>query len=81
MRTVIVSGAIANKPFNGGNVWAVMNWVLGLKKLGFDVHFLEQIAEAVASTHRGILLLWKPVRISTSSNGPPGISVWKARPR
>ena len=44
MTTVVVAGALANKPFNGGNVWAVMNWVAGLRRLGFDVVFVEQIA-------------------------------------
>src|SRR6185295_2950762 len=39
----IVSGALANKPFNGGNAWTRLSWVCGLKNLGFDVCFLEQI--------------------------------------
>jgi hypothetical protein len=41
--TVVVSSVIANKPLNGGNAWAVLSWVLGLKKLGFRVYFVEQI--------------------------------------
>jgi hypothetical protein len=44
MTTVVVSSAIANKYLNGGNAWTVLSWVLGLKKLGFRVHFLEQIS-------------------------------------
>jgi hypothetical protein len=44
MATVFVSSVIANKPLNGGNAWAVLSWVLGLKKLGFRVYFVEQIA-------------------------------------
>jgi hypothetical protein len=43
MTTVVLSSVIANKPFNGGNAWAVLSWVLGLKALGFDVYFVEQI--------------------------------------
>jgi hypothetical protein len=43
MTTVVVSSVIANKPLNGGNVWAVLGWVLGLKSLGFRVCFVEQI--------------------------------------
>jgi hypothetical protein len=43
MTTVVVSSVIANKPLNGGNAWAVLSWVLGLKKLGFRVYFVEQI--------------------------------------
>ena len=44
MTTVVVSSAIANKYLNGGNAWVVLNWVLGLKKLGFRVCFIEQIS-------------------------------------
>jgi hypothetical protein len=40
---VIVSGAIANKLFNGGAAWTRLNYVLGLQKLGCDVYFVEQI--------------------------------------
>src|SRR3712207_591673 len=43
MTTVVVSSVIANKPLNGGNAWAVLSWVSGLKKLGFRVYFVEQI--------------------------------------
>ena len=41
---IIVSGALANKPGNGGNAWTRLNWVLGLRRLGFETHFIEQIA-------------------------------------
>ena len=43
MKTAIVAGAVANKYLNGGAVWTRLNWALGVKKLGFDVFFLEQI--------------------------------------
>ncbi len=41
--TAIVSGALANKPFNGGNAWSRLSWVLGFQRLGLDVCFVEQI--------------------------------------
>lgn len=44
MKTAIVGGALANKCHNGGEAWVRLSWVLGLKRLGFDVFFLEQIA-------------------------------------
>ena len=44
MTTVVVSGALANKYLNGGNAWTRLSWVLGLKKLGFNVYFFEQIS-------------------------------------
>src|SRR5437762_14263298 len=43
-RAIIVSGALANKPGNGGGAWERLTWVTGLRRLGFDVYFVEQIA-------------------------------------
>src|SRR5215470_11646940 len=40
---IVVSGAIANKPCNGGATWTRLNYLLGLQKLGFDTYFIEQI--------------------------------------
>jgi hypothetical protein len=44
MHVVIVSGALANKVQNGGGTWERLSWVMGLRRLGFDVYFVEQIA-------------------------------------
>lgn len=44
MATIIVSGALANKPRSGGEAWVRMSWVRGLRRLGFDVCFAEQIS-------------------------------------
>jgi hypothetical protein len=43
MSVVIVSGAMANKLYNGGAAWTRLSWALGLKALGFEVAFVEQI--------------------------------------
>jgi hypothetical protein len=43
MTTIVVSGAIANKYRNGGAAWTRLSWILGFKKLGFEVYFVEQI--------------------------------------
>ncbi len=43
MAVVIVSGALANKLHNGGATWTRLSWALGLKALGFEVAFVEQI--------------------------------------
>jgi hypothetical protein len=40
---VLVAGALANKPFQGGEAWVRLSWALGLRRLGFDVVFVEQI--------------------------------------
>jgi hypothetical protein len=43
MATVLVAGALANKPLNGGAAWVRLSWIGGLARLGFDVYFIEQI--------------------------------------
>lgn len=44
MRTLVVSGAIANKPGNGGEAWVRLSWARGFQRLGFRVVLVEQIA-------------------------------------
>jgi hypothetical protein len=44
MANAIVSGALANKPLNGGSAWTRLSWVRGLEQLGFTVYFVEQAA-------------------------------------
>src|SRR5688500_13752775 len=44
MTLIVVSGAIANKLNQGGEAWVRLSYLLGLRQLGFEVHFLEQIA-------------------------------------
>jgi hypothetical protein len=42
--TILLAGPLANKPWNGGEAWLRANWCLGLRRLGYDVCFVEQIA-------------------------------------
>jgi hypothetical protein len=39
----LVSGMICAQPNQGGATWAVMQFVLGLRRLGWDVHFVETL--------------------------------------
>jgi hypothetical protein len=41
--TVLVAGALANKPGNAGAAWTRISWACGLRELGFDVHLVEQV--------------------------------------
>lgn len=45
MRTVFVSGAVANKHRYGGSIWVRMSWAEALRDAGLDVVFVEQIDE------------------------------------
>ena len=42
MATVVVAGALAAKPGNGGEAWVRLSWVLGLRRLGYDAWLLEE---------------------------------------
>jgi hypothetical protein len=53
MPTAIVSGPLANKPFKGGAAWTRLSWALGLRRLGFDVCFVEQIDPAACVDESG----------------------------
>lgn len=53
MPIVIVSGPLANKPGNAGGVWERLSWAGGLRRLGLDVYFVEQIARRSCVDARG----------------------------
>jgi hypothetical protein len=42
MTTVVVAGALANKPSNGGGAWTRLSWLLALRALGCEAWFFEQ---------------------------------------
>lgn len=46
MATAVVAGALANKPNSGGEAWVRLSWVLGLRRLGWDVWFVERLPDA-----------------------------------
>ena len=53
MPTILVSGAIANKPLSGGEAWVRMSWVRGLRRLGYDVCLIEQIDSSQCVDNEG----------------------------
>src|SRR4051812_14085702 len=52
MAVAIVAGALANKPNSGGEAWVRLSWVLGLRRLGFDVFFVERLPAGEAVGRR-----------------------------
>lgn len=42
-RSILVSGMTASVPGQGGATWAVLQYVLGLLRAGYDVHLLEEM--------------------------------------
>jgi hypothetical protein len=54
MAVAIVGGALANKPGNGGEAWVRLSWVLGLRRLGFDVYLVEQLPASASVDTAGL---------------------------
>jgi hypothetical protein len=44
---VVVAGALASRPENGGEAWARLSWIRGLERLGCRVAFVEEIDDRV----------------------------------
>jgi hypothetical protein len=53
MKVAIVGGALANKPWNGGEAWVRLSWLRGIASLGFDTYLLERIDPAVCTDGDG----------------------------
>lgn len=51
MTLVVLSGAIADKPFQGGSTWVRLSFLRGLEKLGYDVFLIDQIAATAGASH------------------------------
>ena len=43
--TVVVSGMVAGTPGQGGATWAVLQYVLGFRRLGHDVYLVEPVED------------------------------------
>ena len=54
-----VAGALANKPHNGGEAWVRLSWIRGLRRLGWRVVFVEQIASAACVDSTGRPCDWQ----------------------
>src|SRR5262249_11774784 len=44
--TLLLSGMIAGIPHQGGATWAVLQYLLGFRRLGHDVYFVDPLAES-----------------------------------
>ena len=57
--TIVVAGSLAQKPRHGGHAWVFLQYLLGFRRLGWDVLFVDQLppgadrpSEAAASMAR-----------------------------
>lgn len=61
---ILVAGAIAAHPIGGGgNTWAFLQYVLGLRHLGFEVFYVEEL-----SPERSFDQQWNPAPLPFSYN-------------
>jgi hypothetical protein len=42
-RTIVVAGSLAQKPGQGGHAWVFLQYLLGFRRLGFEVTFVDQL--------------------------------------
>lgn len=42
-KTIVIAGALAQKPRHGGHTWVLLQYLLGFRHLGWDVLFLDQL--------------------------------------
>ena len=56
---IVVASSIASSPNHGGWTWVVLQYLLGLKKLGHDVHYLEVIEPKLIEEHGE----WSPASV------------------
>ncbi len=51
--SIVVSGSIAQKPWHGGHTWVFLQYLLGFKKLGWEVLFLDRLDPAMCVDSAG----------------------------
>ncbi len=50
---VVVAGALAQRPGYGGHAWVFLQYLLGFRRLGFDVLFVDRIDASMCVDERG----------------------------
>jgi hypothetical protein len=53
MKSVVIAGSLAQKPGRGGHAWVFLQYLLGFRKLGFDVLFLDRLEPAMCIDESG----------------------------
>ena len=43
MKSIAIAGSLAQKPGRGGHTWVFLQYLLGFRKLGWDVLFLDRL--------------------------------------
>src|SRR5438132_12831252 len=54
-KRIVISGSLAQKPRHGGHTWVFLQYLLGFKRLGWDVLFLDELAPARCVDETGMV--------------------------
>src|SRR6516165_4957061 len=46
-KTIVIAGSLAQKPRHGGHTWVFLQYLLGFRRLGWKVLFLDQLEPGV----------------------------------
>jgi hypothetical protein len=52
-RSLVIAGSLAQKPGRGGHTWVFLQYLLGFRKLGWDVLFLDRLEPAMCISETG----------------------------
>ena len=42
-KSIVIAGSLAQKPRQGGHTWVFLQYLLGFRRLGWDVLFLDRL--------------------------------------
>lgn len=54
MTSVVIAGSLAQKPGSGGHTWVFLQYLLGFRKLGWDVLFLDRLEPGMCRDEDGL---------------------------
>jgi glycosyltransferase involved in cell wall biosynthesis len=72
-RTITIAGSLAQRPGCGGHTWVFLQYLLGFKKLGWNVLFVDRLEPAMCVNQEG-----EPSSIETSWNLDYFLNVMRA---
>jgi hypothetical protein len=50
---IVVAGSLAQRPQHGGHTWVFLQYLLGFRQLGWDVHFVDRLEPDMCVDDRG----------------------------
>jgi hypothetical protein len=70
---IVVAGSLAQQPFYGGHAWVFLQYLLGLRRLGFRVIFVDLLEPEMCTDGRG-----RPAPMAESVNTKRLVAVMRA---